>query len=101
MEDVLIYPLKNDKDYSGILSAINGEGNIHISGLLPVSKPNMVYSIFKDCSRQMMYIANTEYEAKKICDELSVYLNKKVELSCFTTWMLGIGRQMPETSRLS
>ena len=79
MEDVLIYPLKNDKDYSGILSAINGEGNIHISGLLPVSKPNMVYSIFKDCSRQMMYIANTEYEAKKICDELSVYLNKKVE----------------------
>lgn len=79
MEDVLIYPLKNDKDYSGILSAINGEGNIHISGLLPVSKPNMVYSIFKDSSRQMMYIANTEYEAKKICDELSVYLNKKVE----------------------
>lgn len=79
MEDVLIYPLKNDKDYSGILSAINGEGNIHISGLLPVSKPNIVYSIFKDSSRQMMYIANTEYEAKKICDELSVYLNKKVE----------------------
>lgn len=54
MEDVLIYPLKNDKDYSGILSAINGEGNIHISGLLPVSKPNMVYSIFKDSSRQVM-----------------------------------------------
>ncbi len=79
MEDVLIYPLKNDKDYSGILSAINGEGNIHISGLLPVSKPNMVYSIFKDSSRQMMYIANTEYEAKKIYDELSVYLNKKIE----------------------
>ena len=79
MEDVLIYPLKNDKDYSGILSAINGEGNIHISGLLPVSKPNMVYSIFKDSSRQVMYIANTEYEAKKIYDELSVYLNKKVE----------------------
>lgn len=79
MEDVLIYPLKNDRDYSGILSAINGEGNIHISGLLPVSKPNIVYSIFKDSSRQMMYIANTEYEAKKICDELSVYLNKKVE----------------------
>ncbi len=87
MEDVLIYPLKNDKDYSGILSAINGEGNIHISGLLPVSKPNMVYSIFKDSSRQMMYIANTEYEAKKICDELSVYLNKKVEFLTTTDIM--------------
>ena len=65
MEDVLIYPLKNDKDYSGMLAAINEKGNIHISGLLPVTKPNMVYSIFKDTSRQVMYIANTEYEAKK------------------------------------
>ena len=80
MEDVLIYPLKNDRDYSGILSAINGDGNIHISGLLPVSKANMVYSLFKDSSRQLMYIANTEYEAKKIYDDLSVYLNKKVEI---------------------
>ena len=79
MEDVLIYPLKNDKDYSGMLAAINEEGNIHISGLLPVTKPNMVYSIFKDTSRQVMYIANTEYEAKKIYEELGVYLNKKVE----------------------
>lgn len=79
MEDVLIYPLKNDKDYSGMLAAINEKGNIHISGLLPVTKPNMVYSIFKDTSRQVMYIANTEYEAKKIYEELGVYLNKKVE----------------------
>ena len=79
MEDVLIYPLKNDVDYKGILGAINEEGNIHISGLLPVSKPNMVYSIFKGASRQLMYIANTEYEAKKIYEELNVYMNKKVE----------------------
>lgn len=80
MEDVLIYPLKNSKEYMGLLDAINLEGNIQITGLIPASKVNMAYSIYKNTKKQMLYIANTDYEAKKIYEELQVYLKNKVEI---------------------
>ena len=34
---------------------------------------------YKNTSRQMLYVANTEYEAKQIYEELCVYMKNKVE----------------------
>ena len=80
MEDVLVSSLKNSLEYQNILESIsNREGNIQVNGLIPTSKINVAYSIFKDTSKQMLYVANTEYEAKKIFDELNVYSKNKVE----------------------
>ena len=78
MEDVLVYPLKNSKDYNDILDSIGQDGNIQITGLTWAGKQNLAYSLFKDLSRQVLYVASTEYEAKKAYEELSVYLKDKV-----------------------
>ena len=81
MEDVLISSLKNSLEYTNMIESLSKkEGNIQINGLLPASKVNIAYSIYKNTSRQMLYVANTEYEAKKIYEELSVYMKSKVEL---------------------
>ncbi len=80
MEDVLISSLKNSLEYTNMIESLSKkEGNIQINGLLPASKVNIAYSIYKNTSRQMLYVANTEYEAKKIYEELSVYMKRKVE----------------------
>ena len=65
MEDVLVYPLKNSKDYNDILDSIGQDGNIQITGLTWAGKQNLAYSLFKDLSRQVLYVASTEYEAKR------------------------------------
>ncbi|MDU3828372.1 MAG: transcription-repair coupling factor, partial [Peptostreptococcus sp.] len=78
MEDVLVYPLKNSKDYNDILDSIGQDGNIQITGLTWAGKQNLAYSLFKDLSRQVLYVASTEYEAKRAYEELSVYLKDKV-----------------------
>ncbi len=79
MEDVLIYPLKNNLEYKNMLESIDLEGNIQINGLIPASRANIAYSIYKNNPRQILYVANTEYEAKKILDELNVYMKDNVE----------------------
>lgn len=80
MEDVLVSPLKNSPEYNGILDAISErDGNIQVNGLVPGSKVNIAYSIYKDTSKQMLYVAKTEYEAKKVYEELNVYMKNKVE----------------------
>ena len=80
MEDVLVSPLKNSPEYNGILDAISErDGNIQINGLVTGSKVNIAYSVYKDTAKQMLYVANTEYEAKKIYEELNVYMKNKVE----------------------
>src|SRR3712207_2325428 len=78
MDDVLVYPLKNSSDYKKILEGISQEGNIQITGLTWAGKQNLAYSLFKDLSRQVLYVASTEFEAKKAYEELSVYLKGKV-----------------------
>ena len=80
MEDVLVSPLKNSSEYNGILAAVSErDGNIQVNGLVPGSKVNIAYSVYKDTGKQMLYVANTEYEAKKIYEELNVYMKNKVE----------------------
>ncbi len=80
MEDVLVGSLKNSPEYNGILKAVSErEGNIQVNGLVQASKINIAYSIYKDTSKQMLYVTNTEYEAKKVYEEFSAYLKGKVE----------------------
>lgn len=80
MNDVLVYPLKNSGEYNGILDAINKKEHVQIVGLMQNSRANIGYSIFKDQSKQMLYVASSEYEAKKIFEELSAYNKSKVEM---------------------
>lgn len=81
MNDVLINSLKESENYQNLLSAINdkNKNRLEITGLSFEQKANMLYSLFTDYMRQTVYIANSEYEAKKIIDELNVYMKNKVE----------------------
>ncbi len=50
-----------------------------VNGLLPVQKPHISYSIFNDLSRQMIFITSSDLEAKKVYEDLSFYIEDKVE----------------------
>lgn len=77
MQDVLIYPLKNSFSYKNLISELDKEGNIQLNGLNSSGRVNICYSIFKDTSKQILYVANSEYEAKNIYDELKYFLKDK------------------------
>lgn len=79
MEDVLISSLQNSREFSSIIENMDEKGNIQINGLTEPSRVNIAYAIHKNTSRQMLYVANTEYEAKKIFEELNVYMKNKAE----------------------
>lgn len=79
MKDVLIDLLKNSKVYTDLLESMNKDGNVQLNGLMPASKSHFAYSIYANTEKQMLYIANTEYEAKKIYDELNIYMKGKVD----------------------
>ena len=80
MNDVFVYPLQNSKEYKDIINCIEkNKGSLLINGLLPVQKPHISYSIFKDLSKQMVFIASNDLEAKKIYEDLSFYMKDKVE----------------------
>ncbi|RDY26649.1 transcription-repair coupling factor [Romboutsia weinsteinii] len=79
MNDVFVYPLQNSKEYKEIINCIdNNKGSLLINGLLPVQKPHISYSIFNDLSRQMVFIASSDLEAKKVYEDLSFYMKDKV-----------------------
>lgn len=80
MNDVLVYPLKNSGEYNSIVDAIDDKSHIQLVGLTSASRANLAYSIFKDKSRQMLYVASSDYEAKKIFEDLSAYNKSKVEV---------------------
>ncbi|MEG1284413.1 MAG: transcription-repair coupling factor [Romboutsia sp.] len=80
MNDVFVYPLQNSNEYKEIINCIEkNRGSLLINGLLPVQRPHISYSIYKDLSRQMVYIANSDLEAKKVYEDLSFYMKDKVE----------------------
>ncbi|MBC8632283.1 transcription-repair coupling factor [[Eubacterium] tenue] len=80
MNDIFISPLQNSKEYKDILSNIeNIKGTLLINGLLQPQKPNIVYSLFNDLKRQVLYIANTDLEAKKVYEDLYFYMKDKVD----------------------
>lgn len=80
MKDVLLYPLQNLNEYKEILSYIEGsDGAALINGLLPMQKPHIAYSLFKELKRQILFVANSDLEAKKVYEQLEGYLKGKVE----------------------
>ncbi|MGL4796419.1 MAG: transcription-repair coupling factor, partial [Paraclostridium sp.] len=80
MTDIFISPLQNSKEYKDIINCIeNNKGALLINGLLQAQKPNIAYSIFNDLKRQVLYIANTELEAKKVYEDLCFYMKDKVD----------------------
>lgn len=79
VEDVLVDPLKNSKKYMEFIESLDDVGNVQVNGLVPASKSHFVYSIFKNTNKPILYVANTEYEAKNIFDELNVYLKGKID----------------------
>ncbi|MGS5517261.1 transcription-repair coupling factor [Clostridioides difficile] len=80
MNDVFLYPLQNSKEYKDIINCIkNTKGSLLVNGLLPVQKPHISYSIFNDLSRQMIFITSSDLEAKKVYEDLSFYIEDKVE----------------------
>lgn len=80
MNDVFVYPLQNSKEYKDVINCIqNNKGSLLVNGLLPVQKPHIAYSIFKDLSRQIVFIASSDLEAKKAYDDLSFYMKDKVD----------------------
>ena len=80
MNDVFVYPLQNSKEYKDVINCINNnKGSLLVNGLLTVQKPHIAYSIFKDLSRQMVLVASSDLEAKKVYDDLSFYMKDKVE----------------------
>ncbi|MGL4912998.1 MAG: transcription-repair coupling factor [Romboutsia sp.] len=80
MNDVFVYPLQNSKEYKDVINCIkNNKGSLLVNGLLTVQKPHIAYSIFKDLSRQMVLVASSDLEAKKVYDDLSFYMKEKVE----------------------
>ena len=80
MNDVFVYPLQNSKEYKDVINCItNNKGSLLVNGLLPVQKPHVAYSIFRDLSRQTVFIASSDLEAKKVYDDLNFYMKDKVE----------------------
>ena len=79
MNDVLIYPLQNSKEYKDVINCINSnKGSLLINGLLSVQKPHITYSIYNELNRQIIFVASTDLEAKKAYEDLSFYMKDKV-----------------------
>ena len=79
MNDVLIYPLQNSKEYKDVINCIkNNKGSLLINGLLSVQKPHITYSIYNELNRQIIFVASTDLEAKKAYEDLSFYMKDKV-----------------------
>ena len=54
MKDVLLYPLQNLNEYKEILSYIKeSDGAALINGLLPMQKPHIAYSLFKELKKHL------------------------------------------------
>ncbi len=79
MNDVLIYPLQNSKEYKDVINCIkSNKGSLLINGLLSVQKPHITYSIYKELNRPIVFVASTDLEAKKAYEDLSFYMKDKV-----------------------
>ena len=79
MNDVLIYPLQNSKEYKDVINCIkSNKGSLLINGLLSVQKPHITYSIYEELNRPIVFVASTDLEAKKAYEDLSFYMKDKV-----------------------
>lgn len=80
MSDIFISPLQNSKEYKDIINNIeNNKSALLVNGLLQAQKSNIAYSIFSDLKKQILYVANTDLEAKKVYEDLCFYMKDKVD----------------------
>lgn len=80
MSDIFISPLQNSKEYKDVINNIeNNKSALLVNGLLQAQKSNIVYSIFSDLKKQILYVANTDLEAKKVYEDLCFYMKDKVD----------------------
>lgn len=80
MKDVFLYPLQHLNEYKEIISYIEeSDGAALVNGLLAVQKPHIAYSIYKELKKQILFIANSDLEAKKVYEDLNYYAKGKVE----------------------
>lgn len=79
MSDIFISPLQNSKEYKDVINNIeNNKSALLVNGLLQAQKSNIAYSIFSDLKKQILYVANTDLEAKKVYEDLCFYMKDKV-----------------------
>ena len=80
MPDIFISPLQNSKEYKDIINSIeNNKNGLLVNGLLQAQKSNIAYSIFSDLKKQILYVTNTDLEAKKVYEDLCFYMKDKVD----------------------
>lgn len=83
--DVIVYPLQNSNEYKDVINCIEkNKGSSLINGLLPMQKPHIAYSIFRDLNRQIIFVASSDLEAKKVYEDLNFYIKGKVEYLGFS-----------------
>lgn len=81
MGDVFFNPLQNSKEYIKLKERLGLEGRcLLVNGLNQSQKSHLSSSLFKDLSKQIVFIASTEYEARKIYEDLKFYVKDKVEM---------------------
>lgn len=81
MGDIFFNPLQNSKEYIKLKEKLDVEGRcLLVNGLNQAQKAHISSSLFKDLSRPIVFIGSTEYEARKIYEDLKFYIKDKVEL---------------------
>ena len=81
MGDIFFNPLQNSKEYIKLKEKLDIEGRcLLVNGLNQAQKAHISSSLFKDLSRPIVFIGSTEYEARKIYEDLKFYIKDKVEL---------------------
>lgn len=79
MKDVFLYPLENLEEYNELLNQINSSGNIVTSGLINSQNTHIIYSLFENLKKQIIFVTSSDLEAKKVYEDLNVYIPDYIE----------------------
>ena len=79
MKDVFLYPLENLEEYNELLNQINSSGNIVTSGLINSQNTHIIYSLFENLKKQIIFVTSSDLEAKKVYEDLNVYILDYIE----------------------
>ena len=83
MKDVFLYPLENLEEYNELLNQINSSGNIVTSGLINSQNTHIIYSLFENLKKQIIFVTSSDLEAKKVYEDLNVYIPVYIEYLAF------------------
>ena len=82
-EDIL-YPIIDEQVsrlpvLSELLNQINSSGNIVTSGLINSQNTHIIYSLFENLKKQIIFVTSSDLEAKKVYEDLNVYILDYIE----------------------